>query len=66
MRNLTAEAIADITTTGETLRANHLRPLEDGVILRSQAALFRTRRAGWSDEMRLTYEALCDTLGISD
>ncbi len=48
VKNLTAEAIADITTTGETLRANHLRVLEDGLVLESQAALFasRTRDAG--------------------
>ncbi|MEM9344304.1 MAG: ATP phosphoribosyltransferase [Pseudomonadota bacterium] len=64
VRNLSAEAIADITTTGETLRANHLRPLEDGVILKSQAALFRTPRANWTPEMRTTYTALCEALDI--
>jgi ATP phosphoribosyltransferase len=35
----TAEAIVDITTTGSTLRANRLKVLDDGVILRSQAVL---------------------------
>jgi ATP phosphoribosyltransferase len=35
----TADAIVDITTTGATLAANHLKVLEDGVILRSQAYL---------------------------
>jgi ATP phosphoribosyltransferase len=35
----TAEAIVDITTTGSTLAANHLKILDDGVILRSQAVL---------------------------
>ncbi len=39
VRNLTAEAIADITSTGDTLAANHLKPLVDGVIHESQAAL---------------------------
>ena len=34
-----ADIIVDITTTGSTLRANHLKVLEDGVILRSQACL---------------------------
>ncbi|MDG4647259.1 ATP phosphoribosyltransferase [Roseibacterium sp. SDUM158017] len=43
----TAEAIADITSTGETLRANHLRPLADGLIHRSEATLFRSRVADW-------------------
>jgi ATP phosphoribosyltransferase len=35
----TAEAIVDITTTGSTLKANRLKVLDDGVILRSQAVL---------------------------
>ena len=42
----TAELIVDITTTGTTLRANHLRVLEDGLILRSQAHLFAARGGG--------------------
>jgi ATP phosphoribosyltransferase len=41
----TAELIVDITTTGTTLRANHLKVLEDGLILRSQAHLFASRAA---------------------
>jgi ATP phosphoribosyltransferase len=34
-----AEAIVDITTTGSTLSANHLKILDDGIILKSQAVL---------------------------
>jgi len=49
IRNLTAEAIADITSTGETLRANHLKVLEDAVIHKSQATLFAARNADWTD-----------------
>ena len=49
-KNLTAEAIIDITTSGETLRANHLRPLADGLILRSQAVLCVSRRALWGGD----------------
>jgi ATP phosphoribosyltransferase len=45
VKNLTAEAIADITTTGATLDANHLKALADGPILASQAVLFRSRVA---------------------
>jgi ATP phosphoribosyltransferase len=41
----TAEAVADITSTGETLRANHLKVLKDAVILRSEATLWRSRMA---------------------
>lgn len=35
----TAEAIVDITTTGSTLAANHLKILDDGIILKSEAVL---------------------------
>jgi ATP phosphoribosyltransferase len=35
----TAELIVDITTTGSTLNANHLRILDDGLILKSSAIL---------------------------
>ncbi|EKF20705.1 ATP phosphoribosyltransferase [Nitratireductor pacificus] len=34
-----ADVIVDITSTGSTLSANHLKVLDDGVILRSQACL---------------------------
>ena len=43
-----AEAIIDITTTGSTLRANNLRVLDDGVILRSEAHLMAAKTARWS------------------
>jgi ATP phosphoribosyltransferase len=34
-----ADVIVDITSTGSTLTANHLKVLDDGIILRSQACL---------------------------
>ncbi|MGH6820655.1 MAG: ATP phosphoribosyltransferase [Methylocella sp.] len=43
-----AEIIVDITTTGATLAANHLKVLDDGVILRSSAVL-ACRRACATD-----------------
>jgi ATP phosphoribosyltransferase len=39
-----ADVVVDITTTGSTLRANHLKVLSDGVILRSQACLVASRK----------------------
>ncbi len=39
-----ADIIVDITSTGSTLKANHLKILEDGVILRSEACLMRARK----------------------
>ncbi|KGJ12422.1 ATP phosphoribosyltransferase (plasmid) [Paracoccus versutus] len=50
--NLTAEAIADITSSGETLRANHLKIIGEEPILRSQATLLRSRAAGDEAEVR--------------
>jgi ATP phosphoribosyltransferase len=43
-----AEVIVDITTTGATLAANHLKVLQDGVILKSQAHLTGALTAQWS------------------
>ena len=42
VRNMTAEAIADITSSGETLRANYLKILSGSLILQSQAVLYRS------------------------
>lgn len=39
-----ADIIVDITSTGSTLVANHLKILDDGVILRSEACLVRARK----------------------
>ena len=46
VKNETAEAIADITSTGATIAANHLRILVDGLVLKSQATLWKSRIAG--------------------
>ena len=64
LKNETAEAVADITSTGETLRANHLKILEDGLILKSQATLFRARRVDMSDADRATLRELMTLLSI--
>ena len=47
-----AELIVDITTTGATLAANALKPLDDGVILRSQATLIASLTAPWGARAR--------------
>lgn len=65
VKNLTAEAIADITSTGETLRANHLKVLSDGLIHQSQAVLFLSRNADWSQTDRATLAALTARLGVT-
>jgi len=40
-----ADIVVDITSSGSTLRANHLKVLDDGVVLRSQACLAASRKA---------------------
>jgi ATP phosphoribosyltransferase len=45
-----ADIIVDITSTGSTLKANHLKILSDGIILRSEACLVRARKAGHADD----------------
>jgi ATP phosphoribosyltransferase len=64
IKNLTAEAVADITSSGETLRANHLKILSDALVLRSQATLFRARDVKLSNEDRDTRDALLRQLKL--
>ncbi|MBU2942803.1 ATP phosphoribosyltransferase [Shimia thalassica] len=58
VKNLTAEGVADITSTGDTLRANHLKILGDALVLQSQATLFRSRTASMNDAERATLKTL--------
>lgn len=64
VKNLTAEAIADITSSGETLRANHLKILPEGLIHQSQATLFLARNADWAPDQTATLAALAARLGL--
>jgi ATP phosphoribosyltransferase len=66
IKNLTAEAVADITSTGETLRANHLKILSDSLILKSQATLFKSRKASVDDVEKQVLTALIEQLDVSD
>ena len=40
-----AELISDVTQTGLTLKANNLRELRDGIILKSQACIFLSKKS---------------------
>ena len=64
--NGAAEAVADITSSGATLRDNHLRVLDGEPIHRSEATLFRSLRAPWGDAERAALDGLAGTLGIGD
>ena len=65
VRHETAEAVADITSTGDTLRANHLRMLSDGPVLASQATLLRSRMAAWDEGTRAAFDRLRAQLKLS-
>lgn len=47
-----ADMIVDITSTGSTLKANQLKVLEDGIILRSQACLVSARRSDQNNRVQ--------------
>jgi len=57
-----AEVIVDITSTGTTLRANNLKVLNDGVILRSQANLVASLTANWSPTAKEAARAILDKI----
>ncbi|MEL7429185.1 MAG: ATP phosphoribosyltransferase [Pseudomonadota bacterium] len=58
-----ADAIVDITSTGSTLRANGLKILSDGVILRSEANLICSRVAAANASQRETLLEISGALG---
>ncbi len=60
--NQSCEAIADITSSGETLRANHLKLLEDGLILHSQAVICLSKTA----EIGANAQAIIDRILSGD
>lgn len=64
-KNGTAEALVDITSSGATLSANHLKVLDDGLILRSEAVLAASRAADWTAEARVALDALGNRLGFA-
>lgn len=64
VKNGTAEAVADITSSGETLRANHLRVLSDGLIHSSEAVLWASKTADWSEGDRAAMGRLAGLLGV--
>jgi ATP phosphoribosyltransferase len=61
-----AELIVDITTTGATLKANALKPLDDGTILRSQAMLVASLAAPWGPAARASARAILDRIAASE
>ncbi len=61
-----AELIVDITSTGATLAANHLKVLDDGLILQSEAVLGASLRAEWGEERLAVLGALLGAVEARD
>jgi ATP phosphoribosyltransferase len=59
-----ADLIVDIRTTGATLKANGLKVLGDGIILRSQASLVASRSAAWTPNARAAHKEILDRLAV--
>lgn len=66
VRNHAAEVIADITSSGATLRDNHLKTLADGLVLRSEAVLYRSLGADWNPAAQSACRALLLRIGLSE
>ncbi|MCB1509929.1 MAG: ATP phosphoribosyltransferase [Hyphomicrobiaceae bacterium] len=60
----TADLIVDITSSGETLRANGLKVLDDGIILKSEANLLASKTINWSPDARAAENEILSRLGI--
>ena len=64
IKNNAAEAIADITSTGETLNANHLKTIGEEPVLRSQATLYMSSANTWSVEKYEVLEVFCNKIAV--
>jgi ATP phosphoribosyltransferase len=61
-----ADLIVDITTTGATLTANHLRILSDGVILKSEATLVGSKQADWAGRAAEALKSILSRIAAQD
>ncbi|WP_237154600.1 ATP phosphoribosyltransferase [Oryzibacter oryziterrae] len=62
----TAELIVDITSTGRTLIENGLKIVDDGVIMRSEAALTASLKAGWTPAVRKACRTMLTRIAADD
>lgn len=56
------ELIVDITSTGNTLKANHLKVLKDGVVLKSQAHLVASKTLSRSQRQHEAYSYVVEKI----
>ena len=60
-----ADVVVDISSTGETLKQNKLKMIEQGILLRSSASIFVNRRYYKKNNSDLEYKRLLDQLVLS-
>lgn len=60
-----ADVIVDITSTGSTIRANQLKILRDGIILKSQANMIVSKTADWNEANKEIKQKLLDAISVS-
>ncbi|MEM6710782.1 MAG: ATP phosphoribosyltransferase [Pseudomonadota bacterium] len=61
-----ADLIVDITTSGATLTANHLRVLSDGTMLKSQANLVASKKAEWGVQASSMLKAMLSRIAAEE
>ena len=59
-----AEAICDLTSSGSTLKANGLKTIQDGIIIKSQAVLCGTKIADWDNNIKQTARILLKKMNL--
>jgi ATP phosphoribosyltransferase len=62
IKSNSAEAVADITSSGETLKANHLKIIGQEPVLRSQATLFLSSKNKLNEKQYETLISLCQKI----
>lgn len=60
-----ADVIVDITSTGATLKANGLKILKDGIILKSEAAFAVSPAADWSEQALQSLALIADAADLT-
>ena len=64
IKNNSADAIADISSSGKTLKANHLKVIGDKPVLSSQATLFLSYASKWSPDKHKVLEHLSSRIFV--
>ena len=59
-----ADVVVDISSTGETLKQNKLKTIEDGILLKSYASIFMNKKFYQKNKSDLRLKKLLGQLGL--